>query len=147
MELLRGPSKKSSQKGVSNESGSCDQPRYTSFKIQKKIVFIKTFMSPTFVSSPSLFCMPRRWMLQKNKAHLSRVRLGRGRNDSLQASKQQNTRSKIDVTAGRTDRRTDGLTDIASYRVACTRLIKDLRQKKMGVDELQIWIFKRNKRK
>ena len=50
--------------------------------------------------------------------YLSRVRLGRGSNESLQASKQQKPRSKIDVTDGPTDRRTD----IASYRVACTRL-------------------------
>ena len=42
------------------------------------------------------------------------MRLGRGSNEFLQASKQQNPRSKIDVT--------DGPTDIASYRVACARL-------------------------
>jgi len=57
--------------------------------------------------------------------YISRVRLGRGSKKSLLASKQQNTRSKIDVngpTDGPTDRPTDRPTDIASYRVACTRL-------------------------
>ena len=39
--------------------------------------------------------------------YISRVRLGRGSNKSLQASKQQNLQSNIDVT----DRRTNGPTD------------------------------------
>ena len=50
--------------------------------------------------------------------YISCVRLGRGINKSLQASKQQNRQSKIDNTIGRTD----GRPDIASYRVAFTRL-------------------------
>ena len=60
------------------------------------------------------------FVLQQGGIHgyLSRVRLGRGSNKSLQALKQRNPRSKIDVT----DRRTDGRTDIASYKVASTRL-------------------------
>ena len=42
--------------------------------------------------------------------YLSRVRLGRGSNKSLQASKQLNPRSKIDVTDQPSDRPTDGPT-------------------------------------
>ena len=47
--------------------------------------------------------------------YLSRARLGRGSNEVLLASKQQNTRSKIDVTDGSTDGQTDGPTYMASY--------------------------------
>ena len=49
---------------------------------------------------------------QQGRIHgyLSRVRLGRGSNKSLQASKQQNPQSKIDVTNGLTDQPTNGLT-------------------------------------
>ena len=52
--------------------------------------------------------------VQQGRIHgnLSSVRLGRGSNEFLQASKQQNPQSKIDVM--------DGPTDIASYKVACT---------------------------
>ena len=42
--------------------------------------------------------------------YLSRVRLGRGSNKSLQASKQQNPRSKMDVTDQWTNGPTDGPT-------------------------------------
>ena len=58
--------------------------------------------------------------------YLSRVRLGRGSNKSLQASKQRNPRSKIDVT--------DGPTDIASYRVACARL----KMAQLGMEMVQL---------
>ena len=53
--------------------------------------------------------------------YISRVRLGRGSNKSLQASKQRNTRSKFRCNRP-TNRPTDQPTDMASYRVACTRL-------------------------
>ena len=50
---------------------------------------------------------------QQGRIHgyLSRVRLGRGSNKSLQASKQQNPRLKIDVTDQRTNGPTDQLTN------------------------------------
>ena len=58
-------------------------------------------------------------MKKQGRIHgcISCVRLGRGSKKSLLASKQQNTRLKIDV-----NRPTDRPTDIASYRVAGTRL-------------------------
>ena len=58
-------------------------------------------------------------VLKQGRIHgyLRRVRLGRGSTESLQASKQRNTQSKI-----RWHRPTDRRTDIVSYRVASTRL-------------------------
>ena len=55
----------------------------------------------------------RSTILEQGRIHgyLSRVRLGRGSDESLQASKQQNTQSKLDVTDRPTDRPTDGPTD------------------------------------
>ena len=64
------------------------------------------------------YCVKRpRLDLEKKQGrihgYLSRVRLGRGSNKSLQASKQQNPRSKIDVmdqqTNGPMDQQTDQL--------------------------------------
>ena len=53
--------------------------------------------------------------------YISRVRLGRGSNESLQALKHQNTRSKLDVTDQQTNRPTNQPTRVA-YRVACVQL-------------------------
>ena len=80
-------------------------------KRQNKAVYTATSVACGCARAVISFCKPQNSEIrdQQGRKHgyLSRVRLGRGSNEFLQASKQQNPRSKIDVMDGPTDRWTN----------------------------------------